>query len=95
VHEEIPRIPHGALATIHGRIGVVVRVVVNDAGIVTDATLQYPGSSRYFAHMASESAKAWRFAPATARQSRKWLLQFEFTRTGVEANAAPAEIPRP
>jgi hypothetical protein len=38
--------------------------------------------------MASESAKAWRFAPATARPSRKWLLQFEFTRAGVEANAA-------
>ena len=65
----------------------VVRVAVNDAGNVTDTTLQYPGSSRYFAQKASESAKAWRFAPATARQSRKWLLQFEFTRSGVEANA--------
>jgi len=66
----------------------VVRVAVNDAGNVIDATLQDPGSSRYFSHMASESAKAWRFAPATARQSRKWLLQFEFSRAGVEANAA-------
>jgi eukaryotic-like serine/threonine-protein kinase len=87
LHEEIPRVPRGALGTIHGRVKVVVRVAVNDAGNVTDTTLQYPGSSRYFAQMASESAKAWRFAPATARQSRKWLLQFEFTRTGVEANA--------
>jgi outer membrane biosynthesis protein TonB len=87
LHEEIPRVPRGALGTIRGRVKVVVRVAVNDAGNVTDTTLQYPGSSRYFAHLASESAKAWRFAPATARQSRKWLLQFEFTRTGVEANA--------
>jgi outer membrane biosynthesis protein TonB len=87
LHEEIPRVPRGALGTIHGRVKVVVRVAVNDAGNVTDTTLQYPGSSRYFAQMASESAKAWRFAPATARQSRKWLLQFEFTRTGVQANA--------
>jgi serine/threonine-protein kinase len=87
VHEEIPRVSRGALGTIHGRVKVVVRVAVNDAGNVTDTTLQYPGSSRYFAHMASESAKAWRFAPATAGQSRKWLLQFEFTRAGVEANA--------
>jgi serine/threonine protein kinase len=92
VHEEIPRVPRSALGTIHGRIKVVVRVAVNDAGTVTDTTLQYPGSSSYFAHMARESAKAWRFAPASARQSRKWLLQFEFTRAGVEANAAPAEI---
>jgi TonB family protein len=88
LHEEIPRVPRSALATIHGRIKVVVRVAVDDAGNVTDTTLQDPGSSRYFAHMASDSAKAWRFAPATARQSRKWLLQFDFTRAGVEANAA-------
>jgi outer membrane biosynthesis protein TonB len=88
LHEEIPRVPRSALGSIHGRIKVVVRVAVNDAGNVTDTTLQYPGSSRYFAHIASESAKAWRFAPASARQSRKWLLQFEFTRAGVEANAA-------
>ena len=92
VHEDIPRVPHSALATIHGRIKIVVRVAVNEAGTVTDTTLQYPGSSSYFAHMASESAKAWRFAPASAQQSRKWLLQFEFTRAGVEAKAAPAEI---
>jgi hypothetical protein len=88
LHEEIPRVSRNALGTIRGRVKVVVRVAVNDAGNVTDTTLQYPGSSKYFAHVASESAKAWRFAPATARQSRHWLLQFEFTRAGVEANAA-------
>jgi len=88
LHEDIPRVPRSALGTIHGRIKVVVRVALNPAGEVTDAALQYPGSSRYFARLASESAKAWRFSPAGARQSRKWLLQFEFTRAGVEANAA-------
>ena len=93
LHEEIPRVTRSALGTIHGRIKVVVRVVVNDAGNVTDATLQSAGSSRYFGHLASESAKAWRFVPATSRQSHKWLLQFDFTRAGVEAKAAPAEIP--
>ena len=87
-HEEIPRVSRSALGTIRGRVKVVVRVAVNDAGNVTDTTLQSPGSSKYFAHVASEAAKAWRFAPATARQSRHWLLQFEFTRAGVEANAA-------
>ena len=87
LHEEIPRVPASARGTIHGKVKVVVRVAVDDAGNVTDTTLQYPSSSRYFAHMASESAKAWRFAPAAARQSRKWLRQFEFTRAGVQANA--------
>jgi hypothetical protein len=89
LHEEIPRVPRSALDSIHGRIKVVVRVAVNEAGNVTATTLEYPGSSKYFARLASESAKAWRFAPASARQPRKWLLQFEFTGAGVEANAAP------
>ena len=88
LHEEIPRVPRSALETINGRIKVAVRVAVNDAGNVTDTALQNPGSSKYFAHMASESAKAWRFTPAAARQSRRWLLQFEFTRAGVIASAA-------
>lgn len=88
LHAEIPRASRGALATIHGRIKVEVRVAVNAAGNVTAATLQDPGPSGYFAHLASDAAKAWRFAPASAPQSRKWLLQFEFTRGGVSANAA-------
>jgi len=88
LHEEIPRVARSALDSIHGRIKVVVRVAVNDAGSVTATTLDYPGSSKYFARVASEAAKAWRFAPATARQSRQWLLQFEFTGAGVEAKAA-------
>jgi Protein kinase domain len=88
LHEEMPRVSRGALATIHGRIKVEVRVAVNDAGAVTAATLKDTGPSSYFARMASEAAKAWRFVPATAPQSRKWLLQFEFTRAGVKANAA-------
>lgn len=89
LHKEIPRVPRSALRTIQGRIKVAVRVTANDAGNVTDATLQYPGSSKYFARVAVESARAWRFAPATAPQPRKWLLTFEFTRAGAAANAAP------
>ncbi len=64
LHKEIPRVSSSALSTIHGRVKVVVRVSVNEAGNVTDTTLQESGSSKYFAHVASESAKAWRFAPA-------------------------------
>jgi TonB family protein len=88
LHEEMPRVSRSALATIHGRIKVEVRVAVNEAGNVTAATLKDTGPSSYFARAASEAAKAWRFAPATGSQPRKWLLQFEFTRAGVKANAA-------
>jgi Protein kinase domain len=88
LHEEIPRVPRSALVTIQGRIKVQVQVAVNDAGKVSATTLQDPGPSSYFARLASQAAKAWRFSPATARQPRKWLLQFEFTRAGVKANAA-------
>jgi len=90
LHEEIPDVPRSARNTIHGRIKVSVRVTVDTSGNVTDDTLENAGPSKYFARLASEAARKWKFAPAKGddQDSREWLLRFEFARGGTTAHAA-------
>ena len=88
VHEQIPLVPRSARETIHGHIRVAVLVIVNRSGSVIDALLENPGPSSYFAHLAREAAREWKFAPADEQDSRKWLLRFEFTRGGTTGHAA-------
>ncbi len=87
VHEEIPNVPRGARRTIHGHIKVAVLVIVDRSGNVTDAMLENPGPSWYFARLAREAARKWRFAPADKQDSRQWLLRFEFTRGSTTGHA--------
>jgi hypothetical protein len=87
LHQEIPDVPHSARESIHGRIMVTVRVTVDRAGNVVDETLQWHGSSKYFARLATAAARKWRFAPADDQPSRVWLLRFEFTRGGTAGHA--------
>jgi TonB family protein len=89
LHEEIPDVSAGARASIHGRIQVAVRVTIDGAGNVTDAALTNPGSSKYFARLATDAAKKWKFAPANDQDPRKRLLIFEFSRSGVAGHASP------
>jgi TonB family protein len=88
LHEEIPDVPRHARSTIHGHILVAVRVTVDRSGNVVDETLENPGPSRYFARLATKAARKWKFAPADNQDSRKWLLQFEFSRGGAAGHAA-------
>lgn len=89
VHEEIPAVPRGARDSIRGQIKVAVRVTVDHAGNVVAENLEVHGSSRYFARLAGDAAKKWKFAPADAQSSREWLVQFEFSRSGVTGHAVP------
>ena len=89
LHEVIPDVPRRTRDTIHGRIKVAVRVTVDSSGNVVDGTLENPGPSKYFARLASEAARKWKFAPADNQASRKWLLRFEFTRGGTTGHAVP------
>jgi TonB family protein len=89
VHEELPSVPHSASETIHGHVKVAVLVFVDPTGDVTDAILQDPGPSAYFARLAKGAAKKWKFAPAETQEARKELLRFEFTRGGTTARATP------
>lgn len=89
VHEEIPSVPRGARDSIRGQIKVAVRVTVDRAGNVVAENLEVHGSSRYFARLATDAARKWKFAPADNQAPREWLVQFEFSRNGVTGHAVP------
>jgi len=79
VHQVLPEIPAAARRTVNGTATVVVRVVVDPSGNVTDAMLE-PGGSRYFGRLAQEAARKWRFVPGNFATPREWSLRFEITR---------------
>jgi TonB family protein len=87
IHEEIPKVPQKARATIHGRVKVAVRVTVDRSGNVVRDTFENAGPSRYFNRLASEAARKWKFTSADNEGSREWLLQFEFGRDGTTVHA--------
>ena len=89
LHEEIPSVSRGARASIHGQIKITVHVTVDSAGNVVAENLEQHGSSKYFARLASDSARKWKFAPGGGQSPREWLLQFEFSRDGVTGHAVP------
>lgn len=88
LHEEIPSVPRSARATIHGHVKVSVLVIVDASGNVIDALMENPGPSPYFARLAKEASRNWKFPPADNQDSRQWLLRFEFGRAGTTARAA-------
>lgn len=90
VHEEIPNVPHSALATIHGHVKVAVRVTVDSSGNVVDDSLDHAGPSHYFARVASQAARRWKFAPTDQKSGRQWLVHFDFSRNGTTAHATSA-----
>jgi TonB family protein len=69
-------------------VKVAVLVTVNNSGVVVNEVLDHPGPSRYFAHLASEAARKWKFAPAAS--PHRWLLHFEFGREGTKVHATPS-----
>lgn len=92
LHKEMPDVSRSAGSTIHGHINVAVRVTVDSSGNVVDETLENPGPSKYFARLATAAAKKWKFAPAANRDSREWIVRFEFSRDGTTGYAT---TPRP
>lgn len=89
VHEEIPAVSRGARDSIRGQIKVAVRVTVDRAGNVSAENLEVHGSSKYFARLAADAARKWKFAPTDNPSPREWLVQFEFSRSGVSGHAVP------
>jgi hypothetical protein len=88
VHEEIPTISRSSRESVRGQIKVAVSVTVDRAGNVVAENLEAHGSSKYFARLATDAAKKWKFAP-DAQSPREWLVQFEFSRDGVTGHAIP------
>lgn len=87
LHRALPNVPNSAAGTIRGHVRVGVRVQVDPNGNVTQADLESPGPSRYFANLALDAARNWKFQPAQANGRAvpsTWLLHFAFAPDGTE-----------
>lgn len=95
VHQVLPDVSASARATITGKVKVKVKVQVDAAGNVTKTEFVSPGPSKYFARLAMQAAQGWKFSPspvAAQDASRKWVLRFEFGRSGTRV--FPARVAR-
>jgi TonB family protein len=72
-------------------VKVMVRVTIDNSGAVVNDTLTRPGPSHYFAHLAGESARRWRFEPANSSGSRQALIRFDFSRTETTARVVASD----
>jgi TonB family protein len=86
LHQQLPAVPRSAQGSITGRFKVSVRVKVDRTGTVTSAELQDPGPSKYFARLAIDAAKQWKFSATDS--ARVWLLQFAFSREKITVQAS-------
>jgi len=90
LERKMPEASAQALRTIHGTVTVAVRVAVDATGRVSRATFKSEGPSEYFAKVAMEAARGWKFKPAEKNGDAvpsEWLLRFRFRQRGGEAAA--------
>ena len=74
------------MRTISGTLRVPVRLSVDANGNVTDATLESPGPSKYFAGKSLEAARHWKFKPAQVggiAVPSTWSLEFQYKQSGI------------
>lgn len=93
LQQVLPDVSKTARNTIQGTVRVKVRVPIDSAGNVTNATLESPGPSKYFARKAIEAAQQWKFKPAQTNGqpvSREWILEFQFKKSGTNIIPSPA-----
>ena len=84
----MPDVSDKARATIQGRVRLAVRAHVDAAGGVSDAELEAPGPSKYFADLSLKAVRRWVFtAPEIDGRSApsEWLIRFEFTQSSTKA----------
>src|SRR6266852_1331793 len=61
LEQVLPDVSDKARGTIHGKVRVSVRVHVEPGGNVSQADLDSPGPSKYFADLALQAARRWEF----------------------------------
>ena len=89
----LPDVLPAARQSIQGHVNLKIRVTVDTSGHVSDATLDSPGPSKYFAKVALQAAQQWRFKPDQVDGqpvSSIWILQFQFTQAATEVNPIEA-----
>ena len=83
----MPDVPRQASATIQGKVTVVVRASVDATGAVSNASFESEGPSKYFARLALDASRQWRFQPPQSGGQAVpsvWNLRFEFKQSGTE-----------
>jgi TonB family protein len=81
----LPQVPERARDTIRGTVRVAVRVHVDSNGNVVRTRFESVGPSKYFARLAQDAARRWKFDPPSRDgqdQPSEWVLRFEFTQHG-------------
>ncbi len=89
VDQVLPRVSQRSLNTITGKVKVTVKLAVDPSGKVTNAALQSAGPSQYFARVALEASRRWKFDPPQSGGGpvpSQWLLRYGFGRGGVEVH---------
>jgi len=95
IYQVVPDVSQRARETIQGTVRVTVRVAIDPSGNVTRAAFDSPGPSKYFADLALQAARRWKFRPTkidSQNVSSEWILRFQFERTGtrvVPVQASP------
>ncbi len=84
VQQVLPEITDQARATIQGKFSSGIRVTVNASGDVVSTAVDSRGPSWFFADLAKEAAKKWKFAPAAGDTPRDYVIQFQFQRAGTK-----------
>jgi TonB family protein len=89
----LPKVSQRSLNTITGKVKVTVKLAVDPSGKVTNAALQSAGPSQYFAKVALEASRRWKFnppRPGGGPVPSQWLLRYAFGRGGVEVH--PSQV---
>lgn len=89
----LPDVPRNASRTIQGKVKVRIRVTVDPSGEVLDAKFDSLGPSKYFANLALQSARHWKFKPAQVdgqAVSSVWVLRFQFGQIATEVTPVEA-----
>jgi len=93
VDQVVPDVPGTARDSIQGTVRVTVRVAVDPSGNVSRATLDSSGPSKYFAGLALQASRRWRFTPPQVDGRNipsEWILRFQFARDATKVAPAPA-----
>ena len=90
----MPVFSKSAQNTISGTIRIRIKVAVDAAGNVENATFVSAGPSKYFARQTMDAAQQWKFAPALVKgraAPSAWILHFALRRSGTEVESEPAK----
>jgi TonB family protein len=91
LHQVLPNVSQTARNTVQGKVRVRVKLAVDESGNVTDASFLSPGPSKYFARLAMQASRDWKFSPPQVNGRpvpSEWVLKFAFGRTATEVYPA-------